>query len=601
MQWIVRSLHRKMSFVLIFATMVPIVLLGFVSYHTASKITEEKVTMSNLNTLRQINAYMETIVQDVENMSVFLIGQEQVQSYLSKTKANATEYLDMTGFLTNLAFSKRYISEIRIISLQGMPEVSNNTILESSLFQVADMSVSYWEEHSKWWSPPLESTTSAGKKRSVFLVRPIRDHNTFKTLGMLSIGIDTAVLSEQLRVAVQEHGVMFLQNEKGQIIASSTTDLDHDLLAMIREQPKLQSYSEQMWELDSSSGRHIVIAADVPLISSWQAFTVIPYDTVSSQNRYVLLLTAVAVGLAFLITAFAVMFFVKQVTKPLIRLTRYLATINPDSVYRRLPIETPDEIGQLIKTYNRLSENIGQLTEQVKINEAMKKEADLKALQAQIQPHFLYNTLSSIQWMAWMNKQDQIAEMVGSLSDFLRFSLNRGLEVCSVKQEIEHVRNYMNIQAIRYPERFDMEVSVQPTLLDKPILKLLLQPLVENALIHGILKDSMKQRGQVTIDIRECEEEGWMECQVCDNGVGISEERLQSLQMHMLSIADGKRGSFIPSDPLLESDRAAHGSGYGLMNVQQRLLLHYGATSQVSISSQMEHGTCIILRFKGEW
>ncbi|WP_028596159.1 cache domain-containing sensor histidine kinase [Paenibacillus assamensis] len=600
MQWIVRSLHRKMSFILIFATMVPIVLLGFISYYTASKITEEKVTMSNLNTLRQVNSYMETIVQDVENMSVFLIGQEQVQSYLNNTRANATDYLDMTGFLTNLAFSKRYISEIRIISLQGMPEVSNNTILESSLFQVADMSESYWKQHSKWWSPPLESTTSVGKKRSVFLVRPIRDINTFKTLGMLSIGIDTAVVSEQLRVAVQEHGVMFLQNEKGQIIASSTSDLDHDVLANIRQQPKLQGYSEQMWEMNNGSGRHIVIADDVPLISSWQAYTVIPYDAFSAQNRYVLLLTAVAVGLALLITAFAVMFFVKQVTKPLIRLTRYLATINPESVYRRLPIETPDEIGQLIKTYNRLSENIGQLTEQVKMNEAMKKEADLKALQAQIQPHFLYNTLSSIQWMAWMNKQDQIAEMVGSLSDFLRFSLNRGVEVTSVRQEIEHVRNYMNIQAIRYPERFDMEVNVPPNLLEKPILKLLLQPLVENALLHGILKDAMKQRGHIMIDLRECEE-GWMECQVCDNGVGISEERLHELQIHMLNIADGRRGTFIPSDPLLEADRASHGSGCGLMNVQQRLLLHYGISAQVSISSQLEHGTCIILRFKGEW
>ncbi|MGV2806466.1 sensor histidine kinase, partial [Clostridium perfringens] len=135
---------------------------------------------------------------------------------------------------------------------------------------------------------------------------------------------------------------------------------------------------------------------------------------------------------------------------------------------------------------------IVKLTDEVKLNESLKKEADMHALQVQINPHFLYNTLSSIHWLALMNQDVKIAEMVGSLSDFLRFSLNNGQEYCTIQQEIMHVRHYVNIQTIRYPEKFKFEVHVEEELYQHTMLKLLLQPLVENSMLHGILsRDGM--------------------------------------------------------------------------------------------------------------
>ncbi|UHA72817.1 cache domain-containing sensor histidine kinase [Paenibacillus sp. 481] len=586
MQWLTGSLHRKLSALLVVAIIIPILCLGYVSYSIASSITEEKAKLASLNTLRQMSAVMETIAQDAENMSIFLIGQQEIQQYLSSKQANAAAYMRMIGFLTNLAFSKTYISDIRIIPFNGNSELTNTTIFSSQLYQhVPLIHSSFWEKKTKWWSPPLDLLTSKGHLRTVSLVRPFRSMSTFEHMGMLSIGIDSGVLEHKLRNATIDSGIMLLLDEQGRLVASNAS------MQASARWPKvlheLDKGSEpQFIDVGEHDDRHIVVTMPVP-VAPWRMYAVIPYEAFSAQNRYVLQLTVLTAGIAFIVISGAALFFVKRVTMPLIRLAHGIRKVQPDRPFERVPITSQDEIGLLESSYNRLNDNIARLTEQVKVNEARKKEADLQALQAQIQPHFLYNTLSSVQWLAWMDGNRKIADMVGALSHFLRFSLNRGLEYCPIEQEIAHVTHYLHIQAIRYPERFQFVVTLPTELEQVSTLKLLLQPLVENSLIHGVLKmpsvqveatercmfqneeSAVYAAAVISIEVALVDNSHIRFC-VQDNGVGMDAEAIARLRAQ-----------------LTEEQR----SSYGVYNVQQRLRLHYGDQAQLLIESELGKGT----------
>src|SRR5690606_2260272 len=253
---------------------------------------------------------------------------------------------------------------------------------------------------------------------------------------------------------------------------------------------------------------------------NWSIVGVIPAKGYLDQNRYFLVLSSIAVVFALLLAAGLVLFLSQKIIGPLIALTKALSNPNPELQVSKLQVTSEDEVGQLIKSYNKLHNRIKKLMNRVKQNEALKKEMDMLALQAQINPHFLYNTLSSIQWMALMNKDQKTAKMVSSLSEFLRFSLNKGEEFCTVSNEIAHVKNYVNIQSMRYPDKFEFEISIDSYLEDKIMLKLLLQPLIENAIIHGILK--MNEKGKISVSVKSRESE--ILFSVTDNGIGMDED-----------------------------------------------------------------------------
>jgi two-component system sensor histidine kinase YesM len=309
----------------------------------------------------------------------------------------------------------------------------------------------------------------------------------------------------------------------------------------------------------------------------WRLVGIIPAKAYRAQNQYFLTLTAIAVSISMLFVIAFVLVLIQKVTKPLSALTKFLRNSSPDEPLPTLPVTSIDEVGQLIISYNRMSSRIINLTDEVKHNEALKKEADMSALQAQINPHFLYNTLSSVHWMALMKGEERIADMVGSLSDFLRFSLNKGQEYCAISQEILHVDHYVKIQSIRYPDKFDYEADIPAELLDLRMLKLLLQPLIENAMLHGILK----REGKGSIIVKAVSAGERITFIVQDDGVGMSRERLELLKE--------KISANLGIDPLENNDSA--GSSYGLRNVHNRLQLHYGHEAGLRIESAEGSGT----------
>lgn len=574
-KWLGKSLKHKLSLLIIVATMVPLLFLGLFSYRMAGGITEEKAKISGMNSLRQLEAYLVTMIKDAENMSIFLIGHSGVQSYLKspERETNYTQQTSIISFLTNLAFFKEYIANIVIEPLNAKQPISHRTLLRSEFTDITERIPDYYAAHPKWWSDVHRQWTSEGMRQVITLARPIRSTDKYKLIGKVQINIDQAVIANQVRqAALEQNGFVMLLDEQERVIAGPPQVEPNTAFSSLYPGMELMEDRSGTLNYGEGSDKKTVLYKAVDGVN-WKLVGMIPAAEYRSQNQYVLTLTAVAVSVAALLIMILVVFLIQKITKPLSALASFLKSTSPDEPLPAIPVTTIDEVGQLVISYNRLSSRIVKLTEEVKLNESLKKEADMQALQVQINPHFLYNTLSSVQWLALMNKDGKIAEMVGSLSDFLRFSLNNGQEYCTIRQEMEHVQSYARIQSIRYPDKLSLEMEAAESVQEQRMLKLLLQPLVENALQHGILK----RQGAGTIRILIQKDEQGIRFTVTDDGIGMPAERMSWLKTRLHEPPSQERGPV--------------SGGFGLRNVNHRLQLHYGKEYGLKIESMEGKGT----------
>ena len=238
----------------------------------------------------------------------------------------------------------------------------------------------------------------------------------------------------------------------------------------------------------------------------------------------------------------------------------------------------PEEIEVLNKSFNQMVEKIGNLVEDIHTEELNLRAAELRVLQEQINPHFLYNTLDNIIWLAESKKTDEVVMMVSSLSTFFRTSLSKGREFVSVKEETEHIRSYLEIQQFRYRDILEYEIAIPEELYEYEIIKLTLQPLVENALYHGI--KNKRGGGHIWVSGALCQDV--MIFKVQDDGIGMDGARLAQV---CAMLRDGEQ------EPEPEET-----GGFGLFNVNQRIQLNYGREYGLKIQSTYGQGTEIWVR-----
>ena len=236
----------------------------------------------------------------------------------------------------------------------------------------------------------------------------------------------------------------------------------------------------------------------------------------------------------------------------------------------------PEEIEVLNKSFNQMVEKIGNLVEDIHTEELNLRAAELRVLQEQINPHFLYNTLDNIIWLAESKKTDEVVMMVSSLSTFFRTSLSKGREFVSVKEETEHIRSYLEIQQFRYRDILDYEIAIPEEYYGYEVIKLTLQPLVENALYHGI--KNKRGKGHITVSAERCADV--LIFKVKDNGIGMDKQRIAEVCAMLKEAGNTKK----------END------GFGLFNVNQRIQLHYGTEYGLKVQSTYGEETEVWVR-----
>jgi two-component system sensor histidine kinase YesM len=235
-----------------------------------------------------------------------------------------------------------------------------------------------------------------------------------------------------------------------------------------------------------------------------------------------------------------------------------------------------DELSQLGQGFNHMLSEIKNLIEQVYREQKSKREAELRILQAQIKPHFLYNTLDNIKWMAQEHKAQDIVDVVAALTKLFRHTISKGEEIIKVKEEIEHITSYLYIQKVRYEEKLNYSIDIDADTLELFMVRLSLQPLVENAIYHGI----KQKRGSGNVRLTGKIQDQTLLFTVYDDGIGIEPEKVQEL------------------NAMLDDRKLTHGrSGYGIYNVNERIKMTFGDQYGLKYASEPGEWTCVEARY----
>lgn len=269
----------------------------------------------------------------------------------------------------------------------------------------------------------------------------------------------------------------------------------------------------------------------------------------------------------------------RSITMPITRISRVTDQVAKGNLSVRAAAESGAEARMLSDSLNAMIDKINELLDQVTTEQIRLRKAEFELLQAQINPHFLYNTLDTIVWLAEAGDQKRVVSMVGNLSDFFRTSLNQGKDIISIREELAHVRSYLEIQQVRYQDILRYEITVPEDIYEYKIPKITIQPLVENALYHGI----KNKRGQGTITVSGKRNENGFVLYVRDNGIGMTQERLKEVRAGIQKLS--YTGKEI----------------YGLYNVNERIRLNFGETYGISIESTYGEGTCVSISLPDQW
>lgn len=321
-------------------------------------------------------------------------------------------------------------------------------------------------------------------------------------------------------------------------------------------------------------GKNYMIVYNTIASSKWTLIATIPMDYIQSNNQWLLNTNLIIIMISFIFVIMISVWVSSKIASPLERVGKAMKQLEKGDFEVRLDYDSDNEIGKIYKRYNTMAAEIKNLMEVIRKEEKKKKEAYIKVLQAQIKPHFLYNTLFTIKCLASIKKQPQIEELLDSLIKLLMASISKGGEFVSVYEEIDYIKNFALIQKYRFEDKFKVIFDINSEIQDCIVPKLILQPIIENSIVHGMDGE---------ISFIEVKIEGIVEgndivFRIRDNGKGIDADKIN--MMLQISESNNKNGF----------------NGMGIKNVNERIKLYFGEQYGLHYLSNIENGTEVIMR-----
>ncbi|GGN94145.1 cache domain-containing sensor histidine kinase [Saccharibacillus kuerlensis] len=562
--WKDRGLAFKLIWINLILISVPLLLSYLLSSIGYSKAVQRNVGAYQADAVHEFSANLDIYMNELALLSV-----------LPYQTPDLIDYLERRGNRVTTLYEERLLLEefMRRIRVNGRVDTIGITLQAEkvrSYVEPPDSPGRFTEEYdadlnvyaSSGFSGqavfvgPHSIQSDNGSIYNVFsAVRVIRSLESGQRLAILKIDVPSSDLRERIASLSGggERSVAVLDDRGEPIYESGEFPESGGRLAAYRGSGTVT--------LGSGSSSVLMTYVTSP-ITGWTVLQAVPMSVLlkdaETVNRQMLL-----VGLTCLVASVLVsILYSLRITRPLSRLRQSMKKVEKGEFGISIPVDSEDEIGHLSRTFNLMVSRLGALTYRLYETEIREKNAEIASLQSQINPHFLYNTLGSISMYAELEGNREVVSMTNHLSALLRYSMGGGRDEVTIREEIEHIRGYLAIQSIRYEERLRYTIEAEPGLMEHPVIRLTLQPIVENAIIHGLEKGS----GEVKIRIVIGREDSRVVIAVEDNGPGMNDEALRQQNAKM-------REGLLPEGP----------GGHGLVNVHRRLVLNYGSAFGVRL------------------
>jgi two-component system sensor histidine kinase YesM len=590
------SMQQKLILLFVFLISVPITYVSYLSSRSMMGVIRQNAVNSAIQVAKDQTAVIDNYIADLKRYTTLPLYHANVQQHLANPEASWEKSNDLHMFLSYLNHSKEEISAVYLVDQAGAIFYDNKPGIHTLY---PEKRLSSWQQLSQQYGvnpvvtgkSELVMDGSDPKHRQVFSVlRTIQSASALQNIGIIVIDVNLSLL-EHVVTALEgtTQGHALIVDQKGEPIygdkLASYEAYQHKRSAITT--PSL--LCEQLGNLENMADRasghfEFLDSQKVEQLAvyhtsaqtGWTTIVTIPLSQLMApmkSNRNTSLLTtliiiAFALGVATLVS-FAL-------TSPLQALVKLMRQVQHGNLDVALTPKYNDEIGIIASHFNIMLVRIKALIHEVALTEERKRKADLRVLQNQINPHFIYNTLESIRMLAEGSDEPRISKMTYLLGSQMRYGIVHSDELVTIQQELEHIQNYVDLLTIRFPHKFTLELHIPDELLQVPIIKLVFQPIVENAIFHGF--DGKVHGGLITIS--GFKKDSSLQFTITDNGVGMYPDSLNSIR-HSLQ-----------SEQASEQPLSSH-SGMGLRNVSERLTLHFGRACTLRIDSELNHGTTV--------
>ena len=574
-----KTFSEQIRFYYILLFLLVFIICGGLYLVTARRLVESSEDKSLDYSLQMVEGNMESLLKNINDDSKIIAYNEVVQNTLQmEMPLDYESRANLQDAINQIAACCEGISSIYLFDNEGEAYTAGN------VYEVEEIR-SYLKETSMYQSE-LKKSGGSSKDSFVFsyqtyldenrqiisFIRKIRNLDTMEDMGILAINIPaTRILETFSQISLQNNMEIAVLDQDKNIIAASS---EGDWIKEMSEKEKLKTGTEA-FKVVLNDGKRYRIGKVESESQDWSVVAALPRsETLAAMQAYALFsVICILAGMGMCV--FGASQITRRINRPLKNILSSMEQVKEGRLERVEVIETNAEMDELQKHYNQMLDETEQLMTQKVEEQRMRRKYELSLLQAQIKPHFLYNTFDSVCALAMMGETKAVYTMMQALGQYYRKSLHKGQQIIPVKEEIEIVENYLIIQSFRYDDVFEVEYDIDDSVKDCKTVKLILQPLVENAIYHGFRENDL----QGTITIRAKDDGDYIKFQVEDDGIGMEKEKL---------------------DKILYRTEDSPEKRFGLFGTIQRIQLYYQQENLVQIDSEVGRGTVITVRIPKE-
>ncbi|MFC4303305.1 cache domain-containing sensor histidine kinase [Cohnella boryungensis] len=596
--WVDWRLKNKIAATISAIFFLSLIIIGTLVYFKMTKDYRHRTQDLMETTIRQMNITIDVHMQNMERLSVSILSDPIIQRVLRAPSeiGPLEDNNEMNYRMLLLSSPWPYIQGVNIFSEDGRNYSISLGDTPRSDFSVRDEP--WYEVMASTQAPVLlylptgqETKSMLNSQRVFSLVRPINDLESGERLAFMKIDLQTELFQEiignryQLDQKVTPR-YMVLQDEN--VLLDSHSQLTGQKL----DSAILQALKDQSGFMEWGGERYLYSAVESSN-THWHMLSILPYTEAITESLKIRNLL-IGLGISFLVIITLCSYYLASgIVKPLSRIMITMKRVEMgDFKVRLYERGTRDEIGQLARIFNIMLESVDHLIHRVYQAELREKDAQLQSLQAQINPHMLFNTLNLMKALCRKRNILDVALMAGSLADLFRYSLKTWKRTVTLREELGHIHNYLHIQKLRFPDKLLYRCHMPESLMQSQVVRLSIQPIVENAMIYGV----EQCLDRCVIEVTAALETVWsateehsvqvIVIQVTDTGPGMSKERLELVQRSLAG-----NGSEITDSLSMEGSQ----SGIGLTNVQKRVKLLFGDRYGLRIQSELGKGTQVYL------